>query len=860
MASLKQIHSGTVERQPSGRERLHGELARKLASESMVLLKNEGVLPLAVSAPIALFGSGAARTVKGGTGSGDVNNRENISVYQGLKEAGVPIISEKWLSDYEACYEKARERWKEKVLKDAGNMENPFDAYALNPFSLPEGRSISEEDVKGASAAIYVISRSSGEGKDRRRKEGDYYLSRREREDILFLNHQNMPTVLILNTGAPVELTDILQEAENIKGILHISLPGQEGGRAAADILLGKSVPGGRLTSTWARRYEDYPSSETFGALNGNLETEEYREGIYVGYRYFCSFGIPALFPFGYGLSYTEFSIDFDRLEITERGAEFTVTVKNIGEIYAGREVVQVYVTLPHKNCGGTGSYPFGKGEAGWSELFRNQGKEYSRLAGFARTGLLQPGEYQQLTITIEQEQLASFSEETQAWITEDGSYGLWLGKHAESLRLAAVLTVPESVVLEQTEEICPIQETFELFAEPESAKENVQKWLQEAKKQNVPEFLFRPCAKTKKASETTGAKESERMPEAPAGKEPELSEPLFVRELPATELIPLLYGNITEGTSNLGSAGIRVPGSAGETTEALEQYGIRSLIMADGPAGLRLRQSYQVDRKSDSVYGAGVLGSLENGFLEEIKYYENADTYYQYCTAFPVGVALAQTWDTDLMKEFGRAVALEMKEFYVDLWLAPGMNIQRNPLCGRNFEYYSEDPFLSGKIAAAVVSGVQEDGNCGVTVKHFACNNQEDNRMSVNACISVRALREIYLRGFGIAVKESRPLAVMSSYNLINGVHAANSGDLCTKVLREEWGFEGVVMSDWNTTVPEDGSIPWKCAAAGNDIIMPGNPQDDTSIRQAYERGELSEREIRASGERVIQLVKKLS
>ena len=326
-------------------------------------------------------------------------------------------------------------------------------------------------------------------------------------------------------------------------------------------------------------------------------------------------------------------------------------------------------------------------------------------------------------------------------------------------------------------------------------------------------------------------------------------------------DLIPLLYGNITDGASTLGSAGIRVPGSAGETTEALEEkYRIRSLIMADGPAGLRLRQSYQVDRETDSVYGTGVLGSLENGFLEPMEIHENADTYYQYCTAFPTGTALAQTWDTELLAEFGRAVAEEMREFHVDLWLAPGMNIQRNPLCGRNFEYFSEDPFLSGTLASAVTRGVQEHTGCGVTIKHFACNNQEDNRMGVDSCVSERALREIYLRGFEIAVKESAPAAIMSSYNLINGVHAANSRDLCTVAAREEWGFKGVIMSDWNTTVPEDGSIPWKCAAAGNDIIMPGNRRDDADIRRAYEQGELSEKQIRECAGRILALVKKLN
>ena len=301
------------------------------------------------------------------------------------------------------------------------------------------------------------------------------------------------------------------------------------------------------------------------------------------------------------------------------------------------------------------------------------------------------------------------------------------------------------------------------------------------------------------------------------------------------------------------------MPGSAGETTEALEEaYGVRSLIMADGPAGLRLRQSYEVDTKSDTVYGAGVLSSLENGFLEPMEHHADADTYYQYCTAFPVGTALAQTWDTELMETFGRAVAVEMEEFHVDLWLAPGMNIHRNPLCGRNFEYYSEDPFLSGMMAAAVTTGVQAAGRCGVTVKHFACNNQEDNRMGVDVRISERAIREIYLRGFELAIKKSAPAAVMTSYNLINGIHAANSSWLCTVIARKEWGFGGVIMSDWNTTVPQDASVAWKCAAAGNDIIMPGNEADAQDIRQAYARGVLTEESIRSCAGRVMALVEK--
>ena len=807
----KWTHSGSLKQEPSAREEKHRKLARRAAAEGIVLLKNEGALPLDPSAPIALFGSGADKTVKGGIGSGDVNNRESISVYRGVKDAGAAVVNEDWIMDYEKRWREAREKWKEKILEDARHVENPFDAYAANPFALPDGRRITEEDLRGAAAAVYVISRISGEGKDRRLEEGDYYLSGREREDLLYLDRFQIPLILILNSGGPVELTDILQETENIGAVLNISQPGQEGGHAAADVLFGRAVPEGKLTATWARRYADYPFSDTYSYLNGDLEKEVYREGIYVGYRYFDSFGVRPLWSFGYGLSYTSFRLELCGLKQEQSSVRAEISVTNTGKRYAGREVVQVYVSLPHSGIE----------------------KERRRLAGFAKTERLAPGESGKVKIEIPQKQLAVFSQERQAWITEAGTYGVWIGNSLDSAVLSAYLTVARETVIEKTLRICPLEEPFEELSRGEAGDRE-----KENQETGIPVCEFIPC------------------------REPEIKNVQPTEEqYPVEELIPLLYGNITAGASTLGSAGIRVPGSAGETTEALEEkYRIRSLIMADGPAGLRLRQSYQVDRETDSVYGTGVLGSLENGFLEPMEIHENADTYYQYCTAFPTGTALAQAWDPELLAEFGRAVAEEMREFHVDLWLAPGMNIQRNPLCGRNFEYFSEDPFLSGVLASAVTRGVQEHTGCGVTIKHFACNNQEDNRMGVDACVSERALREIYLRGFEIAVKESAPAAVMSSYNLINGVHAANSRDLCTVAAREEWGFQGVIMSDWNTTVPEDGSIPWKCAAAGNDIIMPGNRRDDTDIRRAYERGELSEKQIRECAGRILALVKKMN
>lgn len=809
-------YSGSLQAAPSPREKRHAALARQAAAAGIVLLRNDGVLPLAPDKPVALFGAGAGHTVKGGTGSGDVNNRASVSIWQGLQEAGVPLTSEDWLDDYEARYTRARESWRDQVLAAAKLVDNPFDAYAAHPFALPQGRAIRPQDLEGARAALYVISRIAGEGKDRRLEPGDYYLSDAERADLRALDESGLPVVLLLNAGGPVELTGLLDGMQHLDAILQLSQLGQQGGQAVADVLLGRAVPEGKLTATWARRYDDIPCARDFGCLNGDVSQDTYRDGIYVGYRYFDSFGVRPLFAFGYGLSYTTFALRAAGLAVQPGRLAVQVGVANTGASFAGREVAQVYLSCPQ------GPLPC----------------ERRRLAGFAKTRPLAPGEAQTLTIGIPQKQLASFHPEQDAWVVDAGLYGVWVGNSSDALALCALLEVDEAVTLERTHPICPPQHPIEeLGAAPGAGSWEADLWRQKAE-YDLPVYKFVPVA-----------------PPAPVPAAPPLAEG------GVDSLVPLLYGNITAGASTLGSAGIRVPGSAGETSEALEaSRQIPSLIMADGPAGLRLRQCYQADRATGEVYGAGVLGSLENGFLEAPPRHEGADTYYQFCTAFPVGTALAQSWDPELLTRVGRAVSREMDEFHVDLWLAPGMNIQRNPLCGRNFEYYSEDPLLSGTLAAAVTRGVQADGTRGVTIKHFACNNQEDHRMGVDARVSEQALREIYLRGFEIAVKTAAPAALMTSYNRINGVQAANSYDLCTVLARGEWGFDGLIMSDWNTTVPADGSEPWRCAAAGNDVIMPGNPHDDADIRAALADGRLTETDVRACAGRLIALTRRLT
>ena len=309
-------HSGTRDPAPSPREQENAALARQAAAAGIVLLKNRGVLPLNPGAPVALFGAGAGRTVKGGTGSGDVNNRASVSIWQGLKEAGVPLTSEDWLADCEARYTRAREDWRAQVLAATKQVDNPVDAYAARPFALPEGRTNRPQDLKGAKAALYVISRIAGEGKDRRLEPGDYYLSDAERADLQTLDESGLPVVLLLNAGGPVELTGLLDGMQHLDAILQLSQLGQQGGQAVADVLLGRATPEGKLTATWARRYDDIPCARAFGSLNGDVSQDTYRDGVYVGYRYFDSFGVRPLFAFGFGLSYTTFALRAAGLDV----------------------------------------------------------------------------------------------------------------------------------------------------------------------------------------------------------------------------------------------------------------------------------------------------------------------------------------------------------------------------------------------------------------------------------------------------------------------------------------------------------------------------------------------------------------
>ena len=800
---MSRFYPGRPDEAVTDREIASRAVARRAAAEGMVLMENNGVLPFAPGARLALYGVGARHTIKGGTGSGDVNSRDVVSVDAGLRAAGFDIVNTAWLDAFDEAYDAAREQWIRDIYASLDGERDAmklYEAHVRTKLREPE-LPIRPEDAEKADALVFVISRTSGEAADRREVPGDYYLAEEEERRLRELCTSGKPVVVLLNVGGIIDL-GFLDELP-VAALVLIGQPGCEGGNAAADVLSGKVSPSGRLTDTWARNYPDYPSSGRFSHRDGNLLEEFYTDGIYVGYRFFDTFGVKPRYPFGWGLSYTRFERETGLLVAEGAEVRLPVTVRNTGA-EAGRETVLLYASCP--NAG--------------------QKKEYRRLAAFAKTRVLDPGEEQTLELRFALEGLASWRTGIASWVLEKGRYTL-LTDGPDGERAAAVLTLGRTVCVSRPGNVCGLLDSL---TEIEPSDERVAELNTSLKvlAEGAPEVSIDGAA----------AGLESRQGQGKARFRPE--DPLFERAAELTakmtreQKIAITVGTPSGASADMiGGAAVTVPGAAGETV-SFPELGIPAMVLADGPAGLRLQKRYEIDPATGRIWRLDRFETMENRFFGRLAVHEGMESRWQFATAIPTGTLLAQTFDTELLEEVGGVIAREMKEFRVSVWLAPGMNIHRNPLCGRNFEYFSEDPFLSGATAAAITRGVQASPGLGVTIKHYACNNQEDNRMGVTANVSERALREIYLRGFEIAVRTAQPVSIMTSYNRINSVHAANSYDLCTRVAREEWGFEGFIMTDWTTTNSGHGSSAAKCILAGNDLVMPGTENDRREIREA--------------------------
>lgn len=581
-----------------------------------------------------------------------------------------------------------------------------------------------------------------------------------------------------------------------------------EGGNALADVLTGKVTPSGKLTDTWAYHYEDYPCSDTFGHRNGDLTEEDYRENIYVGYRYFDAFGVAPRYPFGYGLSYTDFSVTQATVQVDGTQVMCDTAVKNIGKVYSGKEVAQLYLQKPQ------GTFDC----------------ESKSLAAFGKSKLLAPEQEDTIRLRFDLRDLAVYDEKIDAFVLPGGEYGLLLGNDALHVRPVAVLVVKETAVVEQVNRVIPEARSFPVLEAHLPCPE-------------YDEALPRFAVEAPKPI-THGKRKPEQKDEKIKA---------LLAKLTDIEKVHLVVG----GGYNM-TCYNNAMGAAGRTCTELLKKGIPNILLADGPAGLNVVPCTGVGIEGGPRFPDGLPEEWRWGWINKfeglIKHLPGLKRrVYRYMTAWPSETLLAQSWNAALLEEVGRAVGREMLEIGVSVWLAPGLNIHRNPLCGRNFEYYSEDPLVSGKMAAAITRGVQSMGGVGVSVKHFCCNNQEDNRMLMSSNVPQRALREIYLRAFRIAVTEGKPWTVMSCYNRVNGLHVCNSPNLLTGVLRDEWGFEGLVMSDWTASNQCSHAV---AINSGNDLIMPGDNGVQKNLEESLRKGELDKTALEVSAARVLKLV----
>ncbi len=778
----------------------HIALSKDAAKEGMVLLKNQNqVLPLPRGSKVALFGKGTFDYVKGGGGSGDVYVPYTRNLYEGFSQKKESV----------SVFEKLADFYRENVKKQYA--EGAVPGMTLEP-EVPE--ELLCEAKAFTDTAVITICRFSGEGWDRKSvadtkndrlsdneevmtamsarlfENGDFYLTKAEEALVDTVKENFAKVIVVMNVGGMVDTTWFAKD-DLIDAVLMAWQGGMEGGLAAAELLIGEGTPSGKLSDTFADKLEDYPSSYNF---HESEEYVDYTDDIYVGYRYFET--IPGArekvnYCFGFGLSYTSFALSNIKAECLEEEIQISLDVCNTGK-YSGKEVVQVYFSAPQGKLG----------------------KPARQLAAFRKTKELQPGESQHLILTFPVAQMASYDDlgkiRKSAYLLEAGSYTFHVGTSIRN-------TVEADYVLELKEDKVVEQLSAKLV--PTSLKERMtadgeMETLPTAEPHNPNENVLVPLT----AAETEGftpnvefesgyclwAKQSENLHKLIEVAEGKITLDEFLAQLSDREVAVLLGGHPNTSVANTFGYG------------GLTKYGIPAVMTADGPAGLRI------------IPNRGVR-----------------------TTAWPCATLLACSWNPEIIEAVGEAGGKELKENNLAVWLTPAVNIHRSPLCGRNFEYYSEDPYLTGRLAAAMVRGIQSN-RIGATVKHFALNNKETNRKNSDSRASERAIREIYLKAFEIIVKEAKPWSIMTSYNIINGQRASENRELLEGILRGEWGFDGMVTSDWWTAGEH-----YKETKAGNDVKMGCGYPD--RLMEALEKGVLTRAEMDACAKRILELILKV-
>ncbi len=726
--------------------------ARQAVAEGQVLLLNQNhVLPLPKGSHVAVFGRMQLHYYKSGTGSGGMVNVNKVTgILEALEESEDVQVYEPLVGVYR--------EWEK---------DHPFDegvGWGNEPWSQEEmelNEALVEEAAEKNEYAIVILARTAGEDKDNKMLEGAYCLTSIEEDMLQKVRKSFAKMIVLLNTGNIMDMSFMDQYRPD--AVMYVWQGGMIGGLGTVDVLTGKVCPSGRLSDTIAAQMSDYPADPYFGGLEQNL----YVEDIYVGYRYFESAAkSKVLYPFGFGLSYTTFSMEADGFSYAENQVSFVMKVTNTGSV-AGKEVVQVYAKAP-----------LGK-----------LGKPARVLIDFKKTKELMPGECETLTFAIPTSVFASYNEVSTAgmpvgWVLEAGEYTIYAGGNVRDVYAVGSFTLDELQIVEECRNALAPTTAFKRMKMTAANEHAEAAGVYEIAMEEVPLRVVSPeekrNAELPESCEITGDR-GIKLADVKAGKAT-LDE--FVAQLTEEELASIVRG---EG---MGSPKVTAGTAAafGGVTKSLLEKGIPCGCCDDGPSGMRL----------DSGMKAF---SLPNGTL------------------------LACTFNTQLNEELYAFTAVEMIKNRVDILLGPGMNIHRHPLNGRNFEYFSEDPLLTGKMAAAQVRGLKSAGVTG-SLKHFCGNNQETRRHTSNSIISERALREIYLRGFEIAVKEAKADAVMTTYGPVNGIWTSSNYDLVTDILRKQWGFEGVAMTDWWAYVCREGDKPAKTdfatmVKAQNDLYM---------------------------------------
>lgn len=748
------------------------DTAAKMVSEGIVMLKNDNnALPLDIDKEVAVFGRIQFHYYKSGTGSGGmVNVTKVVNILDGLIDNGVKV-NEKLLDTYR--------KW---------DKENPFDlgeGWGGEPWSqkeMPLDEGLVKETAKSCETAIVIIGRTAGEEQDNRLEAGSYLLSDDEIAMLTVVRENYKKVVLLLNVGNIIDMTDINRIAPD--SVLYVWQGGMTGGKGTADVLTGKVSPSGKLPDTIAYKASDYPSDANFGREKNR---DIYAEDIYVGYRYFETFAKEkVLYPFGFGLSYTEFEIKTEKAEITEGAVKLSVSVKNIGS-YKGKEVIEVYCEAPQGRLG----------------------KAARVLCGFEKTRELVPQEEQVVEIAVDIAKLASYDDSgvtgnKSCYVLEAGEYKFYVGSDVRSAEYACSFEQGEDLVTERlTQSLAPVESFERIKPVCEGGAFSIGR---EAVPVSEEDESARRLEKLPKEIAYTGDK-GIKLWDVKNGKNT-MDE--FIAQLSDYDLSCIIRGEgmgsprVTAGTAS----------AFGGVSENLNGFGIPAGCCSDGPSGMRL----DCGTKAFSL---------------------------------PNGTMIASSFNKELTSELFTFMGLEMAANKVDCLLGPGMNIHRHPLNGRNFEYFSEDPFLTGKMASAELKGMAGAGVTG-TIKHFCANNRETNRHFIDSVVSERALREIYLKGFEIAVKEGGASSVMTTYGRVNGLWTAGNFDLNTVILREEWGFKGFTMTDWWANINVRGKEPDKTdlaamARAQNDVYMvcPDGEKNDDNTLAALENGGIERCEL---------------